>query len=206
MSFNLMDNYEQVDVRLKRFLEEHKNYNVTINTEMVPVPANLKGIMFKATIEVTDKEGVVKLHSTGWANEVPGEGTVNKDSVVENCETSAVGRALANLGFHGSKRPSQEEMKKVGSNVYAPAQSSNQLPTEHPKRGGSEYVPTFGKFKDVPLSRIPADQIISYCQFLNKDPSKLSQGAKIFIAEARKEIEKRETEANNENGIDADQQ
>lgn len=40
---------------------------------------------------------------------------VNKTSMVENCVTSAIGRALADLGgdFTGSKRPSREEMEKV---------------------------------------------------------------------------------------------
>jgi hypothetical protein len=40
---------------------------------------------------------------------------VNRVSFVENCATSAIGRALADLGgeFTGTKRPSREEMAKV---------------------------------------------------------------------------------------------
>ena len=45
--------------------------------------------------------------------EKAGQGYVNKTSHVENCETSAIGRALANMGLHGSKRPSREEMQKT---------------------------------------------------------------------------------------------
>jgi hypothetical protein len=54
--------------------------------------------------------------ATGWAEEVRGQGNVNRTSHVENCETGAVGRALANAGYAGSdvsKRPSREEMGKV---------------------------------------------------------------------------------------------
>jgi hypothetical protein len=56
------------------------------------------------------------LIATGWAEETRGEGHVNRTSHFENCETSALGRALANAGFAGSdytKRPSREEMLKV---------------------------------------------------------------------------------------------
>jgi hypothetical protein len=45
------------------------------------------------------------LVSTGWAEEIVGNSPVNKTSALENCETSAVGRALANFGFQG-KNPS----------------------------------------------------------------------------------------------------
>jgi len=51
--------------------------------------------------------------ATGYAMEKAGQGYVNKTSHVENCETSAIGRALANMGLHGSKRPSREEMQKA---------------------------------------------------------------------------------------------
>jgi hypothetical protein len=52
--------------------------------------------------------------ATGWASEVIGDGEINEVACLENTETSAVGRALANLGFTASKaRPSAEEMLKV---------------------------------------------------------------------------------------------
>jgi deoxycytidylate deaminase len=54
--------------------------------------------------------------ATGWAEEIRGQGNVNKSSHVENAETSSLGRALANAGLSGSdftKRPSREEMGKV---------------------------------------------------------------------------------------------
>jgi hypothetical protein len=52
--------------------------------------------------------------ATGLASERVGDGEVNMYACLENTETSAIGRALANLGFAASrKRPSWEEMEKV---------------------------------------------------------------------------------------------
>jgi hypothetical protein len=50
-----------------------------------------------------------------YAEERPDTSPVNRVSFVENCATSAIGRALADLGgeFTGTKRPSREEMAKV---------------------------------------------------------------------------------------------
>jgi hypothetical protein len=50
--------------------------------------------------------------ATGWASEREGDGEINRVACLENTETSAVGRALANLGFTASsRRPSREEME-----------------------------------------------------------------------------------------------
>lgn len=52
--------------------------------------------------------------ATGWAAEREGDSEINEVACLENAETSAVGRALANLGFTAStRRPSQEEMEKA---------------------------------------------------------------------------------------------
>jgi hypothetical protein len=40
--------------------------------------------------------------ATGWAEEVRGSSNINKTSALENCETSAIGRALAIAGFDSS--------------------------------------------------------------------------------------------------------
>lgn len=52
--------------------------------------------------------------ATGWASEREGDGEINAVACLENTETSAIGRALANLGFTAStRRPSREEMNKA---------------------------------------------------------------------------------------------
>jgi hypothetical protein len=86
--------------------------------------------------------------ATGYAEEVRGAGNVNRTSHVENCETSAVGRALANAGMAGTdvnKRPSREEMSKVertaaASRGYLPRSSTAfpdrktvHVPPSHPE-------------------------------------------------------------------------
>lgn len=51
--------------------------------------------------------------ATGWASERDDDGEVNAVACLENAETSAIGRALANLGFATALRPSREEMVKA---------------------------------------------------------------------------------------------
>ncbi len=59
--------------------------------------------------------------ATGYAYEEKTERGVNATSHVECCETSALGRALANWTFQASKRASREEMEKVVRMGGAPA-------------------------------------------------------------------------------------
>jgi hypothetical protein len=107
VGFNL-DEYEPVAVRHSRWLEQHPNGRTI--THMVSVPgADI--CVIRAELWLEDV-----CIATGYAEEVRGAGNVNRTSHVENCETSAVGRALANAGMAGTdvnKRPSREEMAKV---------------------------------------------------------------------------------------------
>ena len=107
MGFNLED-YEPVATRLARWLEQTEGQPRVI-THLVHYQENR--CVFRAELWVGDV-----LISTGWAEETRGDGNVNRTSHLENCESSAVGRALANAGLAGSdpnKRPSREEMGKV---------------------------------------------------------------------------------------------
>jgi hypothetical protein len=107
MGFNL-DDYEPVAVRHSRWLEQHPNGRTI--THMISTPgADI--CVIRAELWLEDV-----CIATGYAEEVRGAGNVNRTSHVENCETSAVGRALANAGMAGTdvnKRPSREEMAKV---------------------------------------------------------------------------------------------
>jgi hypothetical protein len=107
MGFNLED-YEPVAARLARWLEQTEGQPRVI-THLVHYQENR--CVFRAELWVGDV-----LIATGWAEETRGDGNVNRTSHLENCESSAVGRALANAGLAGSdpnKRPSREEMAKV---------------------------------------------------------------------------------------------
>jgi len=107
MGFNL-DDYEPVAARHARWLADHPNGRTI--THMISAPgADI--CVIRAELWLEDV-----CIATGYAEEVRGSGNVNRTSHVENCETSAVGRALANAGYAGSdvnKRPSREEMSKV---------------------------------------------------------------------------------------------
>lgn len=73
---------------------------------------NEREVVFRAS--VYRSEEAEKPASTGWASERFGDGDVNTVACLENTETSAIGRALANLGFTASRmRPSLEEMQKA---------------------------------------------------------------------------------------------
>jgi hypothetical protein len=69
-------------------------------------------VTFKASVYRSAEER--QPAATGWASEREGDGDVNLVACLENTETSAIGRALANLGFTASRRrPSYEEMVKA---------------------------------------------------------------------------------------------
>ena len=73
---------------------------------------NEREIMFRASVYRDARSKWPA--ATGWASERVGDGDINTVACLENTETSAIGRALANLGFTASKnRPSAEEMEKA---------------------------------------------------------------------------------------------
>jgi hypothetical protein len=107
MGFNL-DDYEPVAARHARWLADHPTGRTV--THLLSAPG-ADVCVIRAELWVDDQ-----LMATGLAEEIRGQGNVNRTSHVENCEASAVGRALANAGYAGSdvsKRPSREEMAKV---------------------------------------------------------------------------------------------
>jgi len=105
--FNLED-YETVEERLAKFWKEHPDGR--IYTEIIE--HTLQRFIVKASIYRTE----VDAHpwTTGFAEETVSTRGVNSTSALENCETSAIGRALANANYAAKgKRPSREEMAKV---------------------------------------------------------------------------------------------
>ena len=83
--------YVEVNERLRYFRENFKDWS--LESEVVEKTNTL--ITIKAIIK--DAEG--RTRATGLAEEVKGSTFINKTSYVENCETSAWGRALGNLGI-----------------------------------------------------------------------------------------------------------
>jgi hypothetical protein len=131
--FNL-DDYETVEERLIKFWKEHPDGRISTTL----VEATASRFIVQAYIYRTE----VDQHpwSSGLAEEtVQGRG-VNATSALENCETSAIGRALASAGYATKgKRPSREEMQKVAKGV----QVANQVAEVKAKMADTsqQYVP-----------------------------------------------------------------
>ena len=106
------DDYELVEVRLERFWKD--NPDGKIKTKLIESSEN--GQMVICHAEVYEHKEDTEPKATGIAQEYQDDKSfANRTSWMEVCETSAIGRALANWKYQGSKkaRPSQEEMSKV---------------------------------------------------------------------------------------------
>lgn len=83
--------YAEVNQRIKAFRQCYPDGSIT--TEILSISNGV--VMMKAT--VADGDG--KVIATGLAYEKENSTFINKTSYIENCETSAVGRALGMCGF-----------------------------------------------------------------------------------------------------------
>jgi hypothetical protein len=109
--FNLND-YETVEERIKRFYQDNPDGRIiTDNRTTIEDRRAGTWVVYAAVYLNGDRETLAR--ATGLAFEVDGQGMANKTSALENAETSAIGRALANAGYSGNKRASREEMAKV---------------------------------------------------------------------------------------------
>src|SRR3954465_5267071 len=101
LSIELAD-YAPVAERITLFYQ--KNPSGRIVTELVSAEGGR--VIFKASVFRDAGQAVPS--ATGWAAEREGDGDINTHACLENTETSAIGRALANLGFAASsRRPSR---------------------------------------------------------------------------------------------------
>lgn len=100
--------YEPVESRIHKFWAEHPDGR--IHTEIVLI--NETEIVIKASV-YADRDDPRPV-AIDFAQETRNSSPVNKLSFVENCATSAIGRALATYAYSPKgKRPSREEMEKV---------------------------------------------------------------------------------------------
>jgi len=93
--------YHTVAERVHTFRETAPD--LTIETEIVRWEGD--DVVVKASISDNGK-----LIATGLAHEVRGSTNINKTSHVENCETSAIGRALAAFGLAGTEYATADEV------------------------------------------------------------------------------------------------
>ena len=95
--------YETVASRVERFRKE-KDYG--INTVLLQNDETL--VVMKATIKDGDR-----IVACGHAEEKRASSQINRTSALENCETSAIGRALACLGYIGTEFASADEVAQA---------------------------------------------------------------------------------------------
>ena len=99
---NALKDYVEVNTRIMKFYEKYPNGRIL--TEIVSWNDGV--IVMKATV-YRDESNVIA--ATGHAYEKEGSSFINKTSALENCETSAVGRSLAMLGFEIKKSVASRE-------------------------------------------------------------------------------------------------
>jgi len=121
-----------------------------IHTDMVRISDDGKTVIMQAKAGYFREDGSKVILATGYAKEVQGQGMVNGTSHIENCETSAVGRALGmiGLGLNGGGICSAEELvnavvgqKQIEEEEKASARKANKAGAEK-KIGGVEIADT----------------------------------------------------------------
>ena len=115
--------YAEVNQRIKAFRQVFPTGSIF--TEML---SNENGVcVFKATCGYNDESGLIVL-GTGTAYEKESSSYINKTSYIENCETSAVGRALGMCGFGiDTSVASFEEVQNAINNQDEPKATPKQI-------------------------------------------------------------------------------
>ena len=137
MGFDLT-NYETVEQRLVRWWAAYPNGRVY--TCMMNYTGDACVFYCELYADKDDKVPV----ATGYAEEIKTDRGVNATSFVENCETSAIGRAIANCPLQApasGPRPSRNEMQKV--------ERLSTSPQEHTPSGGFATPKQIGYIKKL---------------------------------------------------------
>jgi|TARA_R100000742_G_C4268218_1_gene86562 hypothetical protein len=137
------DEYDQVEDRLKKFWKD--NPSGRIYTEILHISEDFNNAVHRCEVYIDFKDEFPV--ATGIAQDQHGSVGANKTSWIENGETSAIGRALANWIYAAKKRPSVTEMQKVenlskvtksvgktsNSNTYTPSPAIQEKIKDVPK-------------------------------------------------------------------------
>ncbi|MGI8496138.1 MAG: hypothetical protein ACR2OG_00940 [Gemmatimonadaceae bacterium] len=146
-TFNL-DGYAPVAERITLFYDRYPEGRIL--TELI---SRVDGeVTFKACVYRTMADR--KPSATGWASEREEDGEINLVACLENTETSAIGRALANLGLAASRyRPSAEEMLKASRVRVRLARREAARTSEQPARAVAEPVRSSYPTSSSPTAR-----------------------------------------------------
>jgi hypothetical protein len=106
--------YETVEERIRRFYADNPDGRIITENLTTPADRAVQTWVIRSVVYLTAGDQANNLpKASGLAFEVDGGFGANQTSALENAETSAIGRALANAGYSGNKRASREEMEKV---------------------------------------------------------------------------------------------
>ena len=136
--------YKTVALRVNEFRAAHPVW--TIRTSLIEADERI--VVMKA--EILDDTG--RLISSGYAEENRTSSQINRTSALENCETSAIGRALAFFGLAGSEIASADEVATAINHQNKRESVSRAPKNEPPSVTVHEWVSTWteeaGKIED----------------------------------------------------------
>lgn len=132
-----LEDYIPVQERINTFWRDYPDGHIV--TTLMSDPGDFTICRYRADVfrSLDDQRPA----AVGHAFERAGQGMANQTSHEENCETSAIGRALANLGYatSASQRASREEMGKVQRAEQAPSKPAQApAPKQQPKPAAVE--------------------------------------------------------------------
>lgn len=123
-----LDNYEPVEERLNRFKKDYPDFRMrSIVESMEGEPGSTRWVV---NVILWKHKDDPEPSGNGHAFELDGVGMTQKAAALETCETSALGRALANIGYTGNRRVTREEMAKVERHESEVAAIRTQLGSE----------------------------------------------------------------------------
>ena len=157
--------YVEVNTRLKYFRQNFKDW--TLETDIVELTDDK--VLMKAYIKNPDG----RIVATGYAQEDKSSSYINKTSFIENCETSAWGRALGNLGIGiDSSVASYEEVdiaiKKQEATKQTPKKAAKLKLTD----SGTHWENTVNALKSGKVKSL--EQIASYYEITDEARKKLN--------------------------------
>jgi len=127
--------YVEVNERIKFFRQEEQYKNWTLMSEFTALDADQA--VCKATIADTGGRVI----AVGHAHEERSSSNINKTSYVENCETSAIGRALAMLGIGiDTSIASANEVQDAIAKQDSPAPAQDSAPVENIMDKAVSYI------------------------------------------------------------------
>tara|TARA_B110000503_G_C7119465_1_gene401843 strand:- start:1080 stop:1676 length:597 start_codon:yes stop_codon:yes gene_type:complete len=131
--------YVEVNERIKFFRQEDEYKNWTISTEFTSLDSEM--CVCRAIIA----DPAQRIIASGHAHETQGSSNINKTSYVENCETSAIGRALAmmGIGIDASIASANEVTEAIAQQSVEAPLSSKPKPTKAtPSKGVAKSTPS----------------------------------------------------------------